>query len=84
MSRFTLIDSLDEEHKEKAAKDPNAPNITYQQYDLDVNGEERGVLIPVRECNNFEEYVSKMTHITEPKLKQIVREFRGLMVRDKE
>ena len=84
MSRFKLINDLDDEHKKEAAKDPNAPNITYQQYDLDVNGQERSVLIPVRECENFETRLSNMTLITEQKLKQVVREFRGLHVRDKE
>ena len=84
MTRFSLINNIDDEVKKEAAKDPNAPNITYQQYDLDVNGQERSVLIPVRECENFEACLSEMALITEQKLKQVVREFRGLHVRDKE
>lgn len=82
MSRFTLINKLDDEHKEQVSKDPNAPNITYQRYDLDVNGKEQGVLIPVRESENFETCVSEMAYVSDQKLKQIVREFRGLIVRD--
>ncbi len=84
MPRFTLINNLDAEHKKEAAKDPNAPNITYQRYDLDIDGKEQGVLIPVRECENFETSLSKMSYISNQKLKQVVREFRGLIVRDGE
>ena len=84
MSRFTLINKLEEEHKEQSAKDPNAPNIKYQQYDLKVGRIEQGVLIPVRECQNFEDSISEVETLTERKLKQIVRGFRGLIIRDKE
>jgi hypothetical protein len=82
MSRFSLINNIDDQHKKEAAKDPNAPNITYQRYDLDINGHEQGVLIPVRECENFETRVSSMAHLSSQKLKEIVREFRGLIVRE--
>ena len=82
MSRFTLINDIDDERKELEAKDPNAPNITYQRYDLDVKGQEVGVLIPVRECENFENAVIEVEELSSIKLKKMVREFRGLLVRD--
>ena len=82
MSRFTLINKLDDEHKKQLAKDPNASGIEYQRYDLDVSGTESGVLIPIRESSNFEAHILEVGRLTQYKLKQIVREFRGLHVRE--
>lgn len=82
MSRFSLITEIDNNRKDIESRDPNAPNITYQRYDLDVGGSEMGVLIPIRECDNFETTVSELDDLTTHKLKKLVRDFRGLIAKD--
>lgn len=82
MSKYSLLSQLDEKAKQEAAKDPNAPNITYQRYDLDIDKKEIGVLIPIRECDNFEARLMETEKLTNHNLKLIVREFRGLFARD--
>lgn len=82
MSRFSLINDIDDERKKVESRDPNAPNITYQRYDLDVGGKDVGVLIPVRECDNFEEAVMEVEELSTLKLKKLIREHRGLFAKD--
>jgi hypothetical protein len=78
MSMFSLLSGLDRDAKAAAALDPNAPSITYQQYDIPVSGEETCVLIPERECNNFENAVIEAGELSQIKLKKLVREHRGI------
>lgn len=82
MPKFSLINQLDDEYKEQAKKDPNAPNITYLRYDLDINDKSVGVLIPMRECTNFENRIMEEENLSNHKMKKILREFRGLWVRE--
>ncbi len=82
MSKFSLINRLEEDRNQQVAADPNAPNITYQRYDIDVGDKPTGVLIPIRECDNFEKRMSDETNVTDRKLTKILREFRALRVRE--
>lgn len=77
MSDFSLIKQLDEGEKESARILPDG--IEYQQYELIVDGNERVVNIPVRECEKFEQVVTEMTEpLNRKTLKMLLREFRGI------
>ena len=82
MSKFSLINQLDENAKNQASKDPNAPNIKYQEYDIDIGNDSVKILIPIRECDNFENTIMEEGNLSNYKFKRILREHRGLLVRD--
>lgn len=81
MSKFSLLSRLEERAKKEAAKDPNAPNIVYERYELTVTGKDVAVLIPERECTNFENSLTETTSLTMFSLKNIVRDHRGIIER---
>lgn len=75
MSKFSLIQQLEQ---------PKAPvaessGIQYQQYELEVEGTDRVINIPLREAENFETAVGELTtDIDGPTLKKLLRQFRGI------
>ncbi len=77
MKDFSLIKQLDEENKDTPRTLPDG--IEYQQYELKVDGNERVVNIPVRECERFEQVVTEMSDpLNRKSLKLLLREFRGI------
>lgn len=82
MSDFSFIKRLDEAAEAKKNEDPNAPKIKYERYDIEVAGKDVGVLIPVRECEAFEQSLSKIQHLSEQALRGVVREHRGIRIQE--
>ena len=80
MSEYSLLKNLEQEAVE--ASKPKGTGITYQRYDLPVGDKEQGVLIPVRECDNFETSLEDVEELNEKDLKTLLRKHRGLRVRD--
>lgn len=77
MSKYTLLKNLETESSK-----PKGTGITYQRYDLPVEDKERGILIPVRECEQFENSLEDFEELTEKDLKLLLRKHRGLRVRE--
>jgi len=77
VSNFSLIRDLNKP-SEKPKKQEPAYGIKYQSYELQVEGKDIPVLIPIRECENFENVISNIEDLTESKLKQVTRDMRGL------
>ena len=75
MEKFSLFKQL----KESAGiPKPDSNAITYQSYDLPVDGKEISVLIPLRECEAFESTVGEYEKINKKDLRQILRTHRGI------
>jgi hypothetical protein len=81
MPKFSLLAALDKQAAEDKNKDPNAPNIVYERYEIDVRGKPMGVLIPEREVDNFEATLSEAGEISSHQLTKIVRAHRGIVER---
>lgn len=77
MSKYSLLKNLETE-----ATKPKGTGITYQRYDLPVEDKEQGILIPVRECDNFEASLEDFEELKESDLKILLRKHRGLRVRE--
>lgn len=77
MSQYSLLKNLEAE-----ATKPKGTGITYQRYTLPIGNKEKDVLIPVRECDNFESSLEDFEELTERDLKGLLRKHRGLRVRD--
>ena len=75
MSKYSLLQGLES---------PNTPamestGIQYQQYELEINGTDRVINIPLREAENFETAVGELTtDLDGPTLKKLLRQFRGI------
>lgn len=84
MSNFSLIKDLDT-HKNKKV-DKAVLGIRYQEYEVVVEGEDITIKIPLRETENFENYMEKSNFkkISGDDLRQILRYYRGTKVRDEE
>ena len=77
MKDFSLIKQLDEDDKNDGRILPDG--IEYQQYELKVDGNERVVNIPIRECDEFEKVITEMSEpLNRKSLKLLLREFRGI------
>lgn len=82
MSQFSLLKNLTNEHEKLLEqKTSSGHNITYQQYNVDIDNKEVGVLIPLRECEKFENTLLEVDNLTHYRLKKILREHRGIFVR---
>lgn len=77
MSKYDLLKNLGE-----TASKPKGTGITYQQYIIPVDDKDTGVLIPVRECENFEASLEDFEELKLQDLKGLLRKHRGLRVRD--
>lgn len=79
MNGFSLIKQINEGKKEVVDDSPLAAGIQYQQYELEVEGKERVINIPLREADNFEQAVGELKQdIDSATLKQLLRDFRGI------
>lgn len=79
MSDFSLIKQMNEGKDEQKETSPFPKGVRYQQYELEVDGAERVINIPLRESENFEAAVGALTSdITGPVLKKLLRDFRGI------
>lgn len=79
MEKIDLIRDL---HKQQTMENNNQPHnkgIKYQQYGISVQKHDITVLIPIRECERFEQTISKTSLLTKHKLKNILREHRGFI-----
>lgn len=77
MENFSLIKKLDEQKDAKPS--PMAENISYQQYELEVDGKNQIVNIPLKEVDAFENTIVETKEpLTRKSLKQILREHRGV------
>lgn len=77
MEEFSLIQRLNEKDDKKPS--PLAEGISYQQYEIEVEGKVRNISIPLREAENFEDAVTEYEQpLTRKALKLILREFRGI------
>lgn len=77
MKSFSLIKELDE--KKDAAPADLTESITYQQYELEVDGKIQVVGIPIRETEAFENtIVETKDPLTRKSLRRILREHRGV------
>ena len=73
MTKFSLIKNLE---KEQSA--PKGSGITYQAYEVPVDGKPARVLAPIRECDDFETSLEDYDKLEEQSLKQLLRKHRGL------
>lgn len=75
MSKYSLLQGLES---------PKAPvaestGIQYQQYELEIDGVDRVINIPLREADQFEAAVGELTtDLDGPMLKTLLRQFRGI------
>lgn len=56
----------------------NTPTIKYQEYELTVENKQQTVLIPLRECENFENTLSEYEFINKLQLRKILYKHRGM------
>jgi len=77
MKDFTLIKSLEE-----GESAPERLGIKYQQYEIDVDSKPTNILIPLRECENFEQNIGNFENITKSNLRTLLREHRGIIQKD--
>lgn len=77
MENFSLIQKLNKKESEKES--PLAEGVTYQQYEVDVDGAVQVVNIPLRESLNFESAITEQKNpLTRKSLKLLLREYRGV------
>jgi len=74
MSEFTLIKSI----KDFKPKDKNKPKIIYEDFNIDVEGQQISIGIPVRIAENFESILSEKNSFTKRQFRKLMREFRGV------
>ena len=76
---FSLLQQLNEEEHRIVEENPFPPGVDYQEYTLEVSGEESTVFIPLRECDAFEETLSTQTkYLDDEELRRILRKHRGI------
>ncbi len=77
MEEFSLIQKLNE--KEDTKSSPLADGVSYQQYEIDVDGVVQLVNIPLRETENFEAAIVEYNKpLNRKAMKLFLREFRGV------
>lgn len=72
---FKLIQTFE---NQKNANEVPKHNIKYQQYIIEVDGDERSIFIPLRESTEFENYLSEKRRIDEIEFRKMLRTFRGV------
>jgi len=78
---FSLIKEI--EKKSSVKNSPHAGKdygIKYQEYEMRVDGKDIMINIPLRETENFEQFIEELntTNVTRSSLKKILRHFRGM------
>lgn len=77
MEDFSLIKRLNNIEDDKIS--PLAEGISYQQYEIEVDGNVQLVNIPLREAENFENAITEHKDpLTRKTLKVLLREYRGV------
>jgi len=77
MKDFSLLKRLNDTKDEKLS--PLAEGISYQGYEIEVDGVVQSVNIPLRESENFESAVTNHKNpLTRKTLKLLLREYRGI------
>jgi len=74
MGKYNLLQNLQHPTPQEEPKS----SISYQQYDLIIGQETQCVLIPVRECENFEQSLETVDELTSDILRDILRKYRGI------
>ena len=77
-SNFTLIEKLNTPDIIKEDKNPYMHGITYDTYEILVNGKQEEVLIPLKESDNFEKSLMNVNSLDENDLRKLLREHRGI------
>jgi len=81
VNKFEFIKKL-QNHEQIEETVEKKPKIEYQQYEIMVDSSPIEVLIPVRECSNFENKLNEYDSLTSKKLRELLRTFRGIKKRD--
>lgn len=77
MEDFSLIQKLNKKNSKEDS--PLAEGVTYQQYEIEVDGAVQVVNIPLREALNFESAITEQKNpLTRKSLKLLLREYRGI------
>ena len=80
-NKFSLLQQLDEAQRTPVEKSPFAPGVEYQEYELEVDGKNQNIFIPLKECTAFEEALSQQTkYLTGDDLRKFLRNHRGIKV----
>lgn len=75
--KFSLLKTLGEE-EQADEKTPLPKGINYQEYIIDVQGQELSVFIPLREYVAFEQSLSDIESLDRDALRDILRKHRGI------
>lgn len=73
---YSLLKALSRKRVEEKALLPKG--IAYQEYIVEVGGQEKKVFVPLRECDAFENSLSKIEELDEDELRNILRKHRGI------
>lgn len=76
--KFKLINEMMKKPSKEEVSKTEKTNIKYQEYDLLVEGKVQTVLIPVRECDLFEETLEDFETINKVQLRKILFKHRGI------
>lgn len=77
MEDFSLIKRLNETKDDESS--PLAEGISYQQYEIEVDGHSQIINIPLREAEKFENAViEEKNPLTRKTLKLLLRNHRGI------
>jgi hypothetical protein len=81
MTNFSLINDL-EKGKDKKI-DPEIARIRYHRFDVDVDGKEIPLDIPLREARNFQIFLDGEDYkISIDSIRGVLRHFRGKKIRN--
>lgn len=76
---FSLLQQLNEKHDKVTEESPFPPGIKYQEYTLEIDGNDVQVFIPLRECEAFEETLSTQSkYLDGDTLRDVLRKHRGI------
>ena len=77
--KFTLLQQLDEERRFPNDQPTIPSGIKYQEYTMEICEEELTVLIPLRECDAFEQTLTEIDRSLDTSdLRDILRKHRGI------
>lgn len=78
---FFLIKEIEKESRAKTSQSTGIDyGIKYQEYEMQVEGKNVIVNIPLKETENFEQFIEELniTSVSRSSLKKILRHFRGM------
>lgn len=77
MSKFDLLKQL--QTKKKPVKESVTSNISYQEYEFELNKKTLTVCVPLRESENFENAIEKTMDLDIDALRDLLRDYRGFI-----